>query len=885
MKLSAYFRTAFSTLFRRSRVDRDMDDELRAHIQSRADDLERSGLSRAEAERRARIEFGGYEHFKEECREAVGAHFLENLLQDVRFGFRLLRKSPGFTSVAILTLALGIGANTAIFSVVYAVLLRPLPYTHPEQLVLAFENNLQQGIKIRGCSYQNLIELQHSGIFAQAAGVSRHDLTLTGIGDPALVTTVGVTPEIFSLLNVSPLAGRYLFPDDEIQGAAPVVVLSERLWRTRLGANPHIMGSSITLDQRPFTVVGIMPASFEIPLFGNNQEIWIPVIQDPLFSAWIPKRELHWLRVAGRLNPGVSLERAQSEVDAISRRVASEFPAENGGWAIHLMPLQQAISQDLKTPLLVLLGAAGLVLLLACLNMANLLLARATSRTREVALRQALGARRSRIVRQLLTESAVLGLLGGILGVALAYWCTQALGSFMPPDVLGMQAVQVDGWVLAFALLLSMAANMGFGLGPALLTSKSDVQSNLQDNTARSGSGAGSSRARNFLAAGEIALAVVLVAAAGLMTRSLSKMIAVNPGFDADHVLKAEVSLPRYQYSTPQQWTTFSDALLERLQAQPGLQESAIAIPLPLADAFVKLRFTIANRAALPGGTPTLANYVSVSPEYFHVMGIPLLRGRNFAQSDSPSSPPVTIISEAFAKLYFRHEDPLGKRLMFAFPPAPNTVHEIVGVVADIRDAGLNEEPGPMMYVPFAQAPFWGGELVVKSALPPSTVVETIRRVVRTLDKDLPVTDIAKMPDVLDAAVAEPRFRAWLLSGFGAVALLLAAAGIFGVVSYSVASRTREFGVRAALGASPWSIKKMVLMQGLALGGFGLAAGLVTSVGVLRFLKGELYGVAAYDPATFLTSTVILLGIAVAACYIPARRAMKVDPMVALHYE
>ena len=884
MKLLASLHSFASLLFRRSRVEGEMEEELGSHIQNRTDDLERSGLARAEAERQARIEFGGYERFKEECRENLGAHFLETLIQDVRFGARLLRKSPVFTAVAILTLALGIGANTAIFSVVYAVLLRPLPYAHPQQLVNIFETNLHQGIKLAGCSSIELATLQNSQIFAGAAGVTRHDLTLTGSGDPTVVTTVGTTPEIFPLLHISPLAGRYLFPEDEKKGAAPVVVLSEGFWRTRLGANPKIIGSAITLDHQPFTVVGIMPASFHIPVFGDNQQIWIPIIQDPLFSAWIPKRELHWMRTVGRLNAGISLARAQQELDAISHSLAAEFPAENGGWAEHIVPLQEAISDDLRTPLLVLLGAAGLVLLLACVNIANLLLARATSRTREVAVRLALGAKQSRIIRQLLTESAMLGVIGAALGVALAYWSMQALGSFLPSDILGMQKVQLDAWVLGFAVLVSLAATIGFGLGPALLTANSDVQSTLKDSAGRSGS-VGRLRARRFLAAGEMALAVVLVAAAGLLLRSLIAMTSVNPGFDVAHILKAEVSLPRYQYSSPQQWSTFADALMERLQAQPGLQDSALGVPLPLANGSVTLKFSMPDHAALPPGTPTLSNYVSVSPKYFRVMGIPLRQGRIFASEDSISSPKVTVISESFARFYFREENPIGKRLAFGFHGDPEVTREIVGVVGNVRDEGLNQEPGPMMYVPFAQAPFWGGLLVVKSTMPPAAVVGAIRQVVQSIDKDLPVTDIATMPDVLNASVAEPRFRTGLLSVFGAVALLLAAAGVFGVVSYSVASRTREFGVRAALGASPGSIRKLVLMEGIRLGSIGLGVGLIAALGLVRFLKSELYGVAAYDPTTFAASTAVLLCVALLACYIPARRAMRANPMIALRCE
>jgi putative ABC transport system permease protein len=884
-KSLAQLRSAVAGLFRRRVVESEMEEELRTHVRHRADDLERSGLARGEAERQARVEFGGYERFKEECRESLGAHFLETLIQDLGFGLRLLRKAPGFAAVAVLTLALGIGANTAIFSLVYGVLLRPLPYPHPEQLVVAFEDNLQRGVKISGCSYPDLKELQQSGMFSWVAGVNRHDLTLTGSGDPTVVTTVVVTPEIFPLLNVKPVAGRYLIAEDEIKGSAPVVVLSEGLWRTRYGESLDMIGRTITMDQRPFTVVGIMPAGFRVPVFGEHQEVWIPLVQDPLFSAWIPKRDQHWLPVVGRLNAGVSLTRARAEADAVARRMSQEFPAENGGWAVRVQPLQDVVVGNVKAPLLVLLCAVGLVLLLACVNIANLLLARATSRTREMALRQALGAKRSRIIRQLLTESAVLGTLGAILGVALAYVSSAALASLLPRNGLAVANARLDGWVLGFALLLSLAATMAFSLAPAFLATHANVQSNLKDSAAQSGSSGVRLRVRRFLAAAEIGLATVLVVAAGLLVRSLMTMTAVDPGFNVAHVLKADVSLPRYRYAKPQQWSAFCNALLERIQAQPGLKDSAIGVPVPLADSSASFDFSMPDRAPLPPGTPSAADYVSVSPEYFHVMEIPLLQGRVFAPEDSDASAPVTIVNEAFARFYFRNEDPIGQRLTFGFPPDTNVVHRIVGVVGDIRDRGLAQEPGPIMYVPFAQAPFWGGELLIKSNLPPAAVVSTIRAVVDSLDKDLPVTGIMTMPEAIDASVAQPKFRAWLLGAFGVVAVLLAAVGVFGVVSYSVASRTQEFGVRAALGASPASIGRMILREGLILGGIGLSVGLAAALGFARFLKSQLYGVTAHDPATFLISAAILLVVAAAACVIPARRAMSVDPIVALRYE
>ena len=885
MQLLASLRSFFSVLFRRRKLEGEMEEELRAHVQNRADDLERSGLPRAEAERQARIEFGGYEHFKEECRESVGANFLETFVQDVRFGLRLLRKSPAFTAVAIITLALGIGANTAIFSVVYAVLLRPLPYMQPGQLVAIFEDNLERGIKVAGCDYADMRELRDSGAFVDVAAFSRHSLTLTGWGDPAEVRTAVVTPEMFSVLNVSPLAGRYLLAGDEGKGVAPVVVLSEGTWRTRFGGSLSILGHSILLDQRPFTVVGIMPGGFRIP-FVDNQEIWIPVSQDPVFSPFIPQHGMHGFGMVGRLKAGVSLSRAQSEAEAVSRTLAGEFPAENSGWVVHVSPLQKEVVSDFRQPLLILLGAVGLVLLLACVNIANLLLARATARTREMALRQALGAAHGRIVRQLLTESATLGALGAILGVALAYGSMRALVLVLPANLPGLQSVQIDGWVLGFALLLSWAATIAFGLAPALLTTASNMQSNLKDSAARSGSGSGRLRARRFLAAAEIGLAAVLVIAAGLLVRSLMAMTSVDPGFNVARIFKAQVSLPRYQYATPQQWVSFSDALLERVQAQGGLQDSALGVPLPLADEFVKLSFSIPDHAPLAPGVPSSADFVSISPGYFHVMGIPLLRGRLFARTDFALSPPVTIVSESFARFYFKDEDPIGKKLKFAFlSDSRDVTREIVGIVGNVRNEQLTREPGPMMYVPFAQTPLWGANVVVKSTEQPAALAATIRRVVHSIDANLPVTDITTMPEVLDSSVARPKFRTGLIGGFGVVALLLAAVGVFGVVSYSVASRTREFGVRAVLGATPASIGGMILREGLTLGGIGLGLGLSAALGLARFLKTELYGVTVYDPLSFMGSAAILLAVAMVACYIPARRAMKVDPMVALRCE
>ena len=796
-------------------VDQDFASELDSHLAMLIDENIRRGMSPEEARRAARIRLGGVTQLKETNRELRSLPVIETFLQDARYAIRMLRKNPGFTAVAILTLALGIGANTAIFSVVYAVLLKPLPYANPNQLVSAFQANIQEGVPEDGTSYPNFEEWRaQNHVFSDLSTINFHQLTLTGSGEPSVVNTCVVTPQHFALLDVKPLQGRIFYPDDGKQGAPPVVILSENLWRGALGADPKIVGSSITLDKRPFTVVGIMPAAFRSPFINNAQDVWIPLVQDPLFGSWMARRGGHWLPVFGRLKPGVSLAQAQAEMDTISERLASEFPAENKGWTVRLVPMQKEIVGDVRTALLVLLGAVGLVLLIACANIANLLLTRATSRSKEIAVRTALGAGRSRIIRQLLSETAVLGLLGGVVGIALAYWGVRALSSLLPDNLPQLNAIRVDNFVLVFALALSAIASVAFGLVPALFASKSDIQASLREGSSRSGESGNRRRARSFLAAAEIALAMVLLVAAGLLLRSFSKLTSVSPGFDAQHIVKAEVSLPQFQYSRPEQWTAFSDQLLAGIRAQPGLQDSAIAIPVPIADGFINLAFEIVGVPPASPSDSRLANYVSVSPNYFRVMGIPLLSGRLFNQQDIADAPRVTLISKALAQRYFPNQDPIGKQLNFGFPPNADVSREIIGIVGDVRDKSLGDAPAPMMYVPFSQAPFWGANLVVKSTLSTSAVATSIRQQVQKIDKDLPVTDVEKLPDLLDASVSQQRFRTFLLGLFAAMALILAATGIFGVISYSVSRRTNEIGIRVALGASRSTILRMCAGQG-----------------------------------------------------------------------
>jgi len=798
----------------------------------------------------------------------------------------MLRKNPGFTAVAVLTLALGIGANSAIFSIVNAVLLRSLPYPDPNQLVLMFNVPLQQPDALSSISYRDFaLCREQNRVFSEIAGNAFHDLTLTGVDEPSIVNAAAVTPEIFPLLNAKPLAGRTLLPEDGKQGAAPVAVLNENLWRSRFGSNPTLIGQSITLDKRSFTVVGILPASFRYPDGAPRQDVWISVAQDPLFGPLISEPGVRLVVGIGRLKPGVSLTQAQAEMDTLGTRLAKEFPAQDSGFTIRIEPYRQVVVGNVKSALLILLGAVGLLLLIACANIANLLLSRGTSRAREIAVRMALGAVRARIVRQLLTESALLGLLGGFAGVLLAASSVWSLRPFLPPEVIQISPIQVGGPVLAFALLLSFAAVLAFGLAPALLATPSSLQTNFKEGGDRTGQ-RGAQHFRSFLAIAEISLAMVLLVAGGLLMRSFALVTSVNPGFDPTNVIEAEVSLPQFQYSTPQQWTAFSNELLARLHAQPGLRDSALAAPLPMdRQGQANLGFSIVGNPPLPPGKSNTADYTTVSPDYFRVMRIPLLRGRFFSEQDSPSNPNVAIISETLARRYFPNQDPIARQMRFGFPPNSNVPREIIGVVGDLRDVALSRKPGPMMYVPFAQAPLYGGEVVVRSSSSASSVAAGIRQTVRSVDKDLPVTDVESFPEAVGASVAQERFRTLLMSSFSGIALILAAVGIFGVISYSASQRTHEIGIRIALGAQQRNVLRLILGQGTKLALLGLGAGAAAALPLTHLMAGLLYGVSASDPLTFGAVGIVLLGVAVTACYIPARRAMRVDPMVALRHE
>ncbi|HKS65899.1 MAG TPA: ABC transporter permease [Candidatus Acidoferrales bacterium] len=870
---------------RRKLMLEELDAEIREHIEHETQDNIGRGMSPHDARIAARRKFGNVGRVREDARAVWTVVWLEQLLQDARYALRTLRKSPGFTAIAVLTLALGIGANTAIFSIVYAVLLKPLPYPHADELVSLTMAEPREGIPSNGTSYDNFREWSaQNHVFTALAGIQSHDLTLNGLGEPASVETAVVTPEMFRLLGVKPLLGRTLLADDGKKGASPVVVLNENLWRDRFGANPEVVGTSISLDKRFYTVVGVMPARFRYPPLTSSEHAWIPLAQDPVFGPWMDQPDGHWLRVIARIKAGVSLAQAQAEMDTIGARLAQKSPQENAGWVIRVVPLQQQMAGNIKTALLVLFGCVGLVLLIACANVSNLLLARATSRTKEIALRVALGAGQARIVRQLLTESAVLGLAGGMCGVLLAHWGVRGIASMLPANLPQAHSIRVDGSVITFALVLSIMAAMVFGLAPTLFAAKANLQGTLKEDGARSGESAVRRFARGFLATVEVALAMIVLAGAGLLARSFLTLTSVKPGFDVQRLTWSGVQLPLSQYSKPEQWAAFCDELLRRLRAQPGMHDTATGVPLPLSDGFISLHFDIAGRPPLRPGTLRDADYAAVSTNYFDVMGIPLLHGRWFNEQDRASARRVAVISETLAQMYFVNQNPIGHELIFGLPPDTGTPREIIGIVGDVHDVGLNQA-GPMMYVPFAQSPFWLTEIVVKSNLSRAGIAANVREQIHALDKDLPVENIEAMTEAVDASVQQPRFRTTLLGLFGAIALVLAAAGIYGVMSYSVSRRIHEIGIRMALGASPSSILRLVLTESARFVGIGLLAGIAAALSLSRLFANLLFAVRPTDPATFAAVAALLIAVALAASYFPTRRAMRVDPLEALRHE
>jgi len=799
---------------------------------------------------------------------------LADLWQDLRYGARMLLKKPGFTLVAVVTLALGIGANTAIFGVINAVLLKGLPYRDADHLVVIWEK-LKQVDQVELSPDEFAAYAERNQSFAQLAATERANFNLTGAGDPVRLEGQRATAGLFTTLGVEPLVGR-TFTEEEDRTGARVAVLSHALWQDRFAGDANVVGRTISLDGGDYTVIGVMPPRFQFPAPVNRpSEIWTP-----RSLATERDRQSHNLLAIGRLRPGVAWTQARAEFENIARRRAEEAGQPPGDTSVNLIPLTAQVGRKQRPALYVLVGAVGFVLLIACANVANLLLAQAAGRRREMAVRLALGARRGQIVRQLLTESLLLSVLGGGVGLLLAVWLSEAIRVLAAGQLPRAESIAVDGRVLGFTLLVSVATGVIFGLAPALQTSRADLNAELKDG-ARSATGGSGHRLRSALVVVEVALALVLLAGAGLMIKSFWRLQQVDPGFDPQSLLSLEVTLPAAKYPEQHQRAAFYQQALEKISALPGVRAAAVINSPPFSGRRNISVFRIEGRPEPRGvADAPLADFRFVSPDYFKLMGIPLVRGRTFTEGDAGNAPKVALINPAFAERYAAGEDLMGRRLRVG-----DDWHTVVGVVGNIRQSGLDEEAAPHVYVPYQQIASSRAGLLVRTAADPLGFTAAVRGEIQAIDREQPTYNVSTMTAMMAASAAPRRLNLLLLGSFALVALLLAAVGIYGVMANLVTQRTNEIGLRMALGARPGDVLRLVIGRGMKLTLFGAAVGLGASFALLRAMTTLLFGVSATDPLTLAGVAALLLLVALAACWVPARRAAGVDPMVALRYE
>ena len=832
-----------------------------------AAEQQENGLFANEGRYAAQRAFGNTTSVKEEVREMWVWSAVERLKQDLRYAVRILLRSPMFTSVALLTLALGIGANTAIFSVVNGVLLRPLPFHDPDRLMMLDEKWMPRFPHFEATPKDFLSWREQSHAFDQIAAFVGDAFNLTGTDRPEHISGASVSANLPALLGVNPILGRTFTPEEDTEGNDRVVLLSHRLWQRRFGGDPRVIGTAVRLNGADFTIIGVMPPSFRFP---QAAEIWKPMgFTAKDFDGG------HFIWAIGRLKPGVTRERAQAEMDLIMPRLQQPQV-----WSVNVFPVLDYYVGEVRTALIVLLGAAGFVLLIACVNVVNLLLARGSVRQKEISLRASLGAGRGRIVQQLLTESLLLSLAGGVLGVLVASAGISAVKKFSLSSIPRLNEATVDYPVLLFTLALCSLTGLLVGLLPALRLSGGDLQASLKADGRIAGAEM-RTRVRSALVVSEVALALVLMAGAGLLLKSFERLLDVRPGFNPEKVLTTTINLPTEGYQEPHQQMHFVNRLLNGLGGLPDVHQAAVSAGLPFAgvpDAGIRID-------GRPIGTPesgTTANYYRVTPLYFQALGIPLIRGRLFTDHDIATGPPVVIINETMAKRFFANDDPIGKRLDIS---GPTYLRQIVGVVGDVKQAGLKASIPPQVYEPFFQKPSSSFNVVVRGLNDPMQLADAVRLQVLSVDKDQPVSNFRTMEEIVTSSVTQDRFSAALLGLFAFLALVLAAVGIYGVVAYSVTRRTHEIGIRIALGARASEILKLVLGQSLLLALGGVGIGLATSVLLTRFMASLLYEVKATDPAIFAAASTVLLSVALAAAFIPARRASRLDPMVALRYE
>jgi len=826
------------------------------------------------------MDFGGLEQVKEECRDARGVSLLETLAQDLRYGWRTLLKSPGFAAAALFTLALGIGANTAIFSVVYGVLLQPLPFRDAARLVLLHETTPKVGdVSVSYPNFQDWRAQSHS--FSEMAAVSNVAFNMTGTSQPENIGGLAVSPNFLSMAGVRPVIGRGFTPDEEKAGTAPVLLLSYALWQSHFGGDRRVIGQTIRLDSRTVTIVGVLPRDFR---WVETCDVIEPMGVWATNNGTVAERgDRGDLTVVGRLAAGVRMEQARAEMDGIAARLARAYPQANDQCGVKLQPLRETFSGDARPAMAVLLAAAIFVLLVACANVANLFLMRGAVRAKEMALRIAIGASGGRIVRQILTESFLVALLGGLAGLGLAMAGIPAIARLIPADTLAGASIGMNGAVLLFSASLVVLSVLMFGLAPALHAARGNVHADLKEG-GKTTSGGGRNRWRGLLATSEIALALILLVGAGLMMKSLYRLLAVDSGFRPERVLKMEMSLRTAQYDKDPVVIGFWQQALDRVRALPGVESAAVGTAIPLTDDHSRTDITMEGTAlSKPSDYPHPDTHI-VSPGYEKTLGIRLLRGRGFTDADRENAPRVALVNAIVAQRLFPGADPVGKRFSFGRNRAPQWL-TIVGVLADTKMYGLANPARLEVYVPFRQMAASEMVLLVKSGIEPAALVSAIRAVVVSIDKEQPIFGIATMQEVVNASVSTRRLTLILLALFSGLALVLASIGIYGVISYSVAQRAREIGIRMALGAQRGDVLRLVLAQGGKISVAGIAIGSAASAGLTWLMAKLLYSVSAVDPATFAAVAFVLAVIAMVASYIPARRALRVDPLVALRNE
>jgi predicted permease len=880
--------TWWHRLFRRRKNEEELEKELRFHLDLHTSDLIAQGHSPEEARRQARLALGGPEQVKEMCRDVRGTRWLRDLLQDLRYGARMLWKRPGFTLIAVLTLGLGIGANTAIFSVVNAVLLRALPFAAPDRLVALEARRMNDPARVGLLSYPDFVDFQkQSQAFERLAVYRARGFTMITEGGAVRLRGVIAGADLFPLLGVNALYGRTFIPAEDKPGGGRAVILSHSLWQNRFNADPLVVGRTAPVNGESYTVVGVAPPGFQFPIEAEPVDIWINFARDTEnigIGAISSQRGNRYLNAVGRLKPGVTAAQAEAQLAGIANQIERQYPNDNRGFSVGVTPMLERMTGKTSRSLWMIFAAVGLVLLIACVNVAGLLQARARGRRREIAVRAALGASRWRVIRQLLTESLLLALAGGGAGLLLAYFGVDALIALTPEDIPRLREAGLDGSALLFTLSIATLTGVVMGIAPAWQSSQFDLQTSLKE-----GGGpltGGRARLRGALVVAQVAIAVVLLVCAGLLLQSFARLLRVNPGFDADQLLTMRVGLTDGVYTNPDQVAGFHERLMTELAAAPGVSAYSTVHPMPLLGSGIKVGFNIEDRPNPSGHPfPYETRLFLVGADYFRTLGITLHEGREYTARDGFNSTPVAIINEAFARRFFPDQNPLGRRINPAMSPdkGPLPMREIVGVVADTRSSNLSEAPEPEVYLHLPQCPATGTfTLLLRTR---NDVVGAVREAAAKVDRNVPLYQIRTFESYLSTTLAQPRFNGLLLGVFAGVALLLTAIGLYGVMAFSVSQHTQEIGVRMALGAKRFDVLRLVLAQGMRLTLFGVALGLIAAFGLTRLMKSLLFGVSATDPLTFVEIGMLLTLVALLACWIPARRATKVDPLIALRSE